>query len=224
MQNRPCCIGVRQTFTKADCREFVAGHQFSTTMKRFCLTYRLCKRNHNLTHQLAYGKLRILLKAFVMKSQKNDPVTTKRPPTYEEVHRDISLANNYRLEFSKILLTITAGVFAFTVAFPPTLNPGTDISTLKFGWYFLAASMAGGLGNLYGWERFYISYRDYDLKSEFENGRTKRKQITRLRRLSQFCQVVGFVVGSILIGDFTASNIQYRSVTPQATTSVGPTQ
>ncbi|NIZ62194.1 hypothetical protein DL239_14530 [Sedimentitalea sp. CY04] len=50
---------------------------------------------------------------------------------HQELHRNISLANSYRLELSKILLAVTAGIFAFTVAFPPVVEAGTDITQLS---------------------------------------------------------------------------------------------
>jgi hypothetical protein len=36
----------------------------------------------------------------------------------EILHRDIALANTYRLETTKLLLTIATALFAFTVSFP----------------------------------------------------------------------------------------------------------
>lgn len=135
-----------------------------------------------------------------------------RVPTYEEVHRDIALGNNYRIELSKLLLALAAGLFAFSVAFQPATFPNIDISNLESGWYALAISMAGGMGNLYGWEKFYLSYRDYDLKGKQKEGKEYRSTVTFLRRIARFLQFAGFLIGAGLIGYFTSENIKARPV------------
>lgn len=114
-----------------------------------------------------------------------------RVPTHEEVHRDIALGNTYRIELSKLLLALAAGLFAFSVAFQPATFSNVDISNLETGWYALAISMAGGMGNLYGWEKFYLSYRDYDLKGKKEEAKRYRSKVTFLRRIARFFQFAG---------------------------------
>ena len=138
----------------------------------------------------------------------HDPGT----PDIEIVHKDIALGNSYRLELSKSLLALSTGLFAFTIAFPPAISVGTDITLLRVGWLCLAASMAGGLGNLYGWEKFYLTYRDYDFKGLSSAGKCVRRKITFLRRLARAAQFLGFLLGAFAIGWFTADNIQYAPV------------
>ena len=125
------------------------------------------------------------------------------------VHKDIALANTYRLEMSKLLLTLAVALFAVSVAFQPGTVPVGDIRSLSFAWYALAVSVAGGIGNLYGWERFYISYRDYDLKNLREKGKEYRDCITPLRRIARFLQIAGLLTGAILMGQYTTGRLEH---------------
>lgn len=150
--------------------------------------------------------------------QKADAPRERQTPTHEEVHRDIALGNSYRIELSKLLLGLAAGLFAFSVAFQPATFPNVNISNLELGWYALALSMAGGMGNLYGWEKFYLSYRDYDLKEKFAAGKKYRGRVTFWRRIARFLQFAGFLVGATLIGYFTSENIKARPDQVQACT------
>lgn len=149
---------------------------------------------------------------------KADIPRERRAPTHEEVHRDIALGNSYRIELSKLLLALAAGLFAFSVAFQPATFPNVDISNLELGWYALAFSMAGGIGNFYGWEKFYLSYRDYDLKERFAAGKKYRGRVTFWRRIARVLQFFGFLVGATLIGYFTSENIKARPDQVQACT------
>ncbi len=143
-----------------------------------------------------------------------------RPPSHEEAHRDIALGNSYRMELIKLVLTLAAGLFAFSVAFQPATLPNVDVSNLRLGWYLLAISMAGGMGNLYGWERFYLSYRDFDLKGDLAGGKKYRKTVTMLRRIAMVAQFSGFLFGAVLIGHFTAENIKVSVQTSVSTQNV----
>lgn len=78
--------------------------------------------------------------------------------------------------------------------------------------------MAGGMGNLYGWEKFYLSYRDFDLKEKFAAGKKYRGRVTLWRRIARFLQFFGFLVGATLIGYFTSENIKARPDQVQACT------
>lgn len=80
----------------------------------------------------------------------------------DTLHKDIALANTYRLETTKLLLTIVTALLAFTVSFRPTLKTVECEKLMWIGWLALAASLGGGIFELFGWENFYISYRrDY---------------------------------------------------------------
>jgi hypothetical protein len=56
---------------------------------------------------------------------------------------------------------------------------------------------------LYGWERFYLTYRDFDWRGEGEKGMEQRKSTTTWRRIGRVCQFAGFVIGTFTIGLFT---------------------
>jgi hypothetical protein len=125
--------------------------------------------------------------------------------TIEALHRDIALGNQWRLELDKLLLALVTGLFAFTVAFPPTLRETTSAWLLSVGWAGLAISMVGGLVEMHGWERFYLTYRDYEWHDE--DGKPERKRITAWRRLARFCFFAGFVIGAAAIGYFAIENL-----------------
>jgi hypothetical protein len=131
----------------------------------------------------------------------------QKQPTIEAVHRDVEFGIQFRLELSKTLLTLAAALFAFTVAFPPAIVPGTDLTLLWLGWGGLCVSMAGGFVNLYGWEKYYLSYRDYDWDEKHQQGKEKRKEITLWRRIGRFFQFGGFLIGTFAIGLFTIHNL-----------------
>src|SRR5262245_30775316 len=107
----------------------------------------------------------------------------------EILHNDITLANTYRLETTKLLLAITTALFAFTISFRPSLKTIENESLMLVGWIALAASLVGGIFELFGWERFYISYReDYHEwrrtgANESAEAKAARSKITFWRRL-----------------------------------------
>ena len=128
-------------------------------------------------------------------------------PTIEAVHRDIELANRYRLELIKLIMTISAAVLAFTVSFRPSLRSVELPWLMWMGWIGLGASMVGGMIHMHGWDRYYVSYRDYDWRNRKECGKEKRRQINRWRDTGMFIQFAGFAVGVMAIALFAAENI-----------------
>jgi len=78
-----------------------------------------------------------------------------RTPTIEAIQRDVGLANQYRLELIKLLLTIAAALLAFTVAFRPSLNRIDLGWAMWAGWLGLAVSMIGGVFHMLGWDHYY---------------------------------------------------------------------
>ena len=136
-------------------------------------------------------------------------------PTIESVHRDIGFANAYRMELLKHLMTISAALFAFTVTFRPTLDAVQCRWAMWIGWTGLAVSMIGGMVHMLGWDHYYKSYRDFDygLREDPDTergrreGRAKRNQINRWRRVAMVAQFVGFAIGVIGVGTFAAINI-----------------
>jgi hypothetical protein len=84
--------------------------------------------------------------------------------------------------------------------------------------------MVGGLANLYGWERFYISYRDFN--TDYAAGESKRHWVTFWRRCGRFAQFVGLVLGISLLAAFVVvnrANVKLAETKTAATTNHGIT-
>ena len=60
---------------------------------------------------------------------------------------------------------------------------------------------------MHGWDRFYVSYRDFDHRGDKNGGKAKRKQIAAWRRPAMVMQFAGFAIGMLAIGLFSAMNI-----------------
>lgn len=134
-------------------------------------------------------------------------------PSISAIQADIALANNYRLELVKTVLTLAMALFAFTVSFPVGRDSTTPITGWWLGWVSwaaLAVSILAGLVHVRLWEAFYISYRDHDWKQKKRGaGKTHRDKITRRRRIAMVCQYSAFVIGVITVGLLAALNIKY---------------
>lgn len=128
-------------------------------------------------------------------------------PTIESIHRDIDFGNRFRLELDKTLLTLVTALFAFTIAFAPTLTSIANAIFLQVGWIALALSMAGGLFELHGWECYYLTYRDYDFHANKAGGEAERAWITTWRRTARLVFFAGFLVGAAAIGLFAVENL-----------------
>lgn len=128
-------------------------------------------------------------------------------PDIAALQADIGFANNYRLEVIKTLLAITTALLAFTISFRPTLVLVEREWLIVDAWIALAASTVAGVITLYCWERFYISYRDYDWKNATPAGEARRKTITTLRRCCFFIQVVAGLAGIVCVSLFAIVNL-----------------
>ena len=133
-------------------------------------------------------------------------------PTIEALHRDVALANKYRLELIKYLLAIAAALFAFTVTFRPSLSRVDLAWAMWLGWVGLGISMIGGMFHMLGWDHYYKSYRDHDWKHADPEegkraGKVARATINRWRRLAMLMQFGGFVLGVVGVGLFAGVNI-----------------
>ncbi|UZA66848.1 hypothetical protein [Pseudomonas viridiflava] len=133
-----------------------------------------------------------------------DQPTSK--PTITSVQFDIAQGNSYRMELGKTMLAIATGLLAFTIAFPPTLTKITFIESMQIAWLCLALSIIGGLVNMYGWEKFYLTYR-LDFHRRGSLGKTKRKRVTRWRVWGRGVQFAGLFIGVIGIGIFAYCNL-----------------
>lgn len=132
------------------------------------------------------------------------------------IHTDVGFANQYRIELIKTTMTLAAGILAFTVTFRPTLASVSHEWLIWVGWLSLGLSTIGSMLNMYGWERIYISYRDY--REIVVKGESVRARITLWRRTAMFFQFLGFGVGVLAVGAFSALNLQNVRVPPVPTT------
>ncbi|MEP7121885.1 MAG: hypothetical protein ABJE95_13275 [Byssovorax sp.] len=143
-------------------------------------------------------------------------------PTVDAMHRDVAFANIFRLEGIKTSIAIAGALLAFTVTFRPTLREVTWQWMMLVAWLMLGTSILGGLLNLYGWERFYISYRDHDWEHRFRESADVRKQlgkkartwVTRWRSAGAIFQWVGLLGGVVLLAVFSWQNLP--NVLPKA--------
>lgn len=148
-----------------------------------------------------------------------DPDPPASGPTIDALHRDLALANGYRMELAKTVLAISAALFAFTVTFAPSLKSIDWKWALWVGWFGLAVSMLGGLVHLLGWDHFYKSYHDVDwsLRKKKspeeikELGKKVRGRINAWRRCGMVAQFGGFLLGVAGVGVFAGKNIENTS-------------
>lgn len=129
----------------------------------------------------------------------------KTVPTIEAIQRDVSFAIQFRLELIKLILTLAPALLAFTIAFRPKLTNPDWQPLMWIGWVSLGLAAFGAMTNMYGWERYYISYRDY--KDNQDDGKKARHRITVWRRAGAVLQFVGFGVGILAIAIFAACNL-----------------
>lgn len=130
--------------------------------------------------------------------------------TIEDVHRDIALANSYRQEFIKHMLSLATAVFVFTISFKKgIIGDGAPRSPelAACAWALMAISIMGGIAHLAGWDRFYISFRDHDYPVPDGKGKGVRQRISFWRRVAMWCQIVGFFGGVPLIAAFVIVNL-----------------
>ncbi|MEL7642326.1 MAG: hypothetical protein AAGU21_22040 [Solidesulfovibrio sp.] len=127
-------------------------------------------------------------------------------PTIESVHRDVGFANQYRLELIKHMMTLAAALLAFTISFRPSLKTAEHELLMFIGWIALGLSLMSGIFHMLGWDRYYISFRDYDFHDL--DGEKPRKSISKWRRTAMILQFSGFIIGVGCISFFAAFNIQ----------------
>ena len=102
-------------------------------------------------------------------------------------------------------MTLAAAILAFTVSFGPSLKQVDQPDLMWVGWIGLGLSMVGGIIHMQGWDRFYISYRDYEWFGK--SGKQARNCINKWRRAGMILQYAGFFVGVFAIAIFAALNI-----------------
>lgn len=127
----------------------------------------------------------------------------------DALHRDIALANQYRLDLIKLLMTLSAALLAFTISFRPGVMQPRWEPLMWVGWLALGVSMVGGMVHMLGWDRFYTSYRNYDWRDHAEQGKTARAIINLWRRFAMLVQYFGFALGVLAIALFAAVNLDH---------------
>lgn len=133
-------------------------------------------------------------------------------PTIEAVQTDVGFANSFRIELIKLTLTLSTAMLAFTVSFRPSLEDPLWPVLVWIGWLSLGGSTVGGMVNMYGWERYFASFRDH--KADIPAGIAARERITARRRAGAVLQFVGFGLGVMAIAVFAALNIDRVAVAP----------
>lgn len=145
----------------------------------------------------------------------SDPEERKR--RVDELHFNVGLANDFRMEFVKHTMSLAGAVFIFTVTFikdiaGPELAKVSHRELILIGWGSMLLSLVAGLGHMAGWDRFYSSYRRdfrfaiYRVGTE-DRGPQTRKVVTMWRRFAMWIQLAMFAVGLLAIGLFSYANL-----------------
>jgi hypothetical protein len=140
-----------------------------------------------------------------------DPQTPPQKPavrTLDDLHRDIAFANQYRLEFIKHTMSLAAAVFIFTLTFKQNIIGTGRTYGVPFAfasWLAMIVSLMGGLGQLSGWDRYYMTWRDYEWRNQ--SGKAARRVITKWRRFALVMQIAFFITGLVLMAIFCALNM-----------------
>jgi hypothetical protein len=129
--------------------------------------------------------------------------------TLAEAHLDIGLGNNYRIEYIKHLMSISAGAFVFSVTFTKDILGSDPITAplkvaLLVGWAALAASAIAGIFHMRLWAQYYISW---GLNYEKQSAKQWRSKVNRWRKIADAIQVGGFVVGLAAMLVFATSTM-----------------
>ena len=130
--------------------------------------------------------------------------------TREERQRDIEFSNSYRMEYIKHLLTMAAGIVAFTVTFMKDYinKPSTQLKyqiLLVLGWSALILSLLAGIVHIRCWTSFFTSWGARDHISD--SARSWRASLDHWRKIAELLQVVFFLLGLILMVVFAAVNL-----------------
>jgi hypothetical protein len=125
------------------------------------------------------------------------------------IQRDIAFGNTYRLEYIKNLVTISTGIFVFTVAFVKDLLgkpiPSVlDKPLLIAGWSSLVASIVAGIFHMRWWGLYYIAWGLYWNQPK---GQRQRAFLNRWRRVAEWTQLLGFLAGLVLLVVFASINL-----------------
>ena len=131
------------------------------------------------------------------------------PWTREEGQRDIAFGNTYRLEYIKHLVSISTGIFVFTVAFMKDLvgkpiSSVVDKPLLIAGWATLVTSIIAGIFHMRCWGAYYIAWGLYWNQPK---GQRQRAVLTMWRRVAEWTQMLSFLAGLVLLVVFASINL-----------------
>jgi hypothetical protein len=143
-------------------------------------------------------------------TQCTSPATGPPQRTLEDIHRDVAFANSYRLELIKHTISLSAGVFVLTLTFIKDYIANRTVlftEMIPIGWAALVVSILGGLAHMATWDRYYISYRDWDFAGDKEKGKKARKLINICRWISMVLQFGGLAAGLVAMLVFYAMNL-----------------
>jgi hypothetical protein len=141
---------------------------------------------------------------------RQEPLDARDPSIREaKFTRDIGLGNTYRIEYIKNLVSITTGVFVFTVTFMKDLV-GKPLAQVVYkpllisGWSVLAISIIAGVFHLRLRAAYYISW---GLDSTGANRGKHRRALNRKRKIAEYTQISSFFVGLALLVTFASLNL-----------------
>jgi hypothetical protein len=137
----------------------------------------------------------------------NDKQEHLKRPDIDALQTDIGFANTYRLEVIKTVLGISTALLAFTISFRPKLSVVQYEWMMEWSWWALSISIVAGIVTMYLWERFYISYRDYDWKGKSAEGKPLRGKISAWRRIFFTLEISGCMLGVIGVAYFSIVNL-----------------
>ena len=129
--------------------------------------------------------------------------------TIETRQRDIEFGNAYRIEYIKHLVSVAAGIFAFTISFMRDyLGKSADASTAKpllaAGWVLLVVSIIAGIFHMRYWAWYFTSWgRGPGDDSE----RNWRNTVDVHRKIAEYSQLASFFGGVALIALFASINL-----------------
>lgn len=142
---------------------------------------------------------------------KENPIRARDRNKIEIVQSNVGLANLYRVELLKQLITLATALFAFTVGFftSSPIGVASAPSWLAWGgWLFLGCSLATGLYQLFAWEEYYISYRDYDHHDDVKGGVAYRDVFTGHRRFAKRVQYATLFLGVVFVAIYAALRLR----------------
>lgn len=140
-----------------------------------------------------------------------EPQPTIPEHTVEQRQQDIEFGNRYRIEYIKHLISISAGIFAFTVTFTKDMLGQQAITTahakvaLITGWSLLVVSIIAGILHMRFWAWFFISWGRNPHDPEEKRW---RNTIMSRRRTAETVQFTAFFLALGSLALFAALNLR----------------